>query len=233
MISAETVNRVLIKFMDEEHVDSFLSEGLLYMNTIEYFRKYQDDDPALRGDAHEGLAASYLPDKVNVMIGGKIINGAIGKVDVRLNAQDNTNIYSMTILSDKDILDAGDNGLLISEKFKKFGNKAVIISGNNIPEFWRRVQNSLDNSVSLTSCTDEPVAAKKVTYLNRYDNHCSLDVFNKFQEYSWQYEWRLALKQSDKIGPLEFRIGDLSDIAVVADTKKLVSNPLKLVPNGL
>jgi hypothetical protein len=77
--------RVLIKFMDEKYVDSFLNEGLLFMNNIDFFRSYEDADVALRGDLHEGLAASYKADGLTITFGNHVLEGAVGKVDLRYN----------------------------------------------------------------------------------------------------------------------------------------------------
>ncbi|GIU52089.1 hypothetical protein TUM4438_43870 [Shewanella sairae] len=225
-------NRVLLKFMDEQYVDSFINEGLLFMNNVQFFREYEDEDPALRGDSYEGLAASWLPSEVVLTINGREITDAVGKIDLRDNHQDETNIYSMAIISDQDILDAGPEGLFLSKRFKGFGNKTVIISGKNITEFWRRVQEALDSSVVIYNFGADSVVARKVTYVERSDHHNQLDIFNKFSEFKWQYEWRLALKQADK-GALSLYIGCLSDIASVADTESLINSPIKFVPKDL
>ena len=72
--------RVLIKFMDERYVDSFLNDGLLFMNNIDYFRSYEDADVALRGDVHEGLAATYKAEGLTITLGSvrKVQTGRIG-----------------------------------------------------------------------------------------------------------------------------------------------------------
>lgn len=111
---------VLIKFMDEKHVDSFLDEGLLFMNNIDYFRSYEDADVALRGDLHEGLTATYKAEGLTTIFGDHVLKGAVGKVDLRYNDEGDTNIYSMTKISDGKILEAADVGLFLSEKFIKF-----------------------------------------------------------------------------------------------------------------
>ena len=230
---AESINRVLIKFMNEQYVDSIINDGLLFMNNVKFFREYEDENPAMRGDQHEGLAASYLPSDVVLTINGHTITEAVGKIDIRENHQDETNIYSMAIISDQNILDAGDEGLFLSEEYKGFGNKAVIISGNNITEFWRRIQIAIDNHPSIYSNENEGIVGKKVTYVERKEHNSTLSIFHKFNEYSWQYEWRLAMKQSNGIGAFPFYIGNIADIAIVADTESLINQPIKLVPKGL
>ena len=227
MVSPENRNRLLIKFMDEQYVDSFINEGLLYMNNIQYFRAYEDSDPALRGDAHEGLAASFLPENITLEINGRIITDAVDKIDLRHCHQDETNIYSMTIISDQDILNSGENGLNLSNDFLKFGVKAVFIGGSDISEFWCRLKNAIDNNQSIYTLEENNIVGGKISYVERKLHHGQLSVFNKFNEYAWQHEWRIALKQTEGIGPLPLKIGSLADIAHVIDTADLIKEPIK------
>lgn len=233
MSPPEKRNRLLIKFMDEKHVDSFLNEGLLFMNNIKYFRDYEDNDPALRGDVDEGLAASLLPENITLELNGHIITGAIGKIDLRECHEDETNIYSMTIINDQDILSSGESGLRLSSDFTKFGNKAVFIGGSDIGKFWTRLKNAIDSDPSLYTLEENNVIARPVSYVDRTLHHRSLNVFNKFKEYAWQHEWRIALKQTVGTGPLPLRIGCLADIAHVMDATDLVKEPIKFQKKSL
>ncbi|MBM9521207.1 hypothetical protein JWG39_15410 [Desulforhopalus vacuolatus] len=232
MEDPNNIYRVLIKFMDESYVDSFLGEGLLYMNNINFFKEYEDTDVALRSDIHEGLAASLKASDVVIKIGDHEVDGAIGKVDFRYNHEGETNIYSMGKISDGDILNAGENGLYLSEKFNGFGNKAVLISGSNIVEFERRLKKAIEDSEDIYTPREDGVVAKQVTYLSRDEHHGQMDVFNKFDEYIWQYEWRITFKQKIP-GPYALKIGDISNIATVHDTASLISQPLRLVQKSL
>ncbi|OUX87123.1 MAG: hypothetical protein CBB95_09855 [Alteromonas sp. TMED35] len=225
--------RVLIKFMDEQYVDSFLNDGLLFMNNIDYFRSYEDADVALRGDIHEGLAATYKAEGLTITLGDHVVEGAVGKVDLRYNHEGDTNIYSMTKISDGKILEAGDSGLFLSENFIKFGNRAVVIGGSNIIEFEKRLRNALAKDQNIYTPREDNVLAKQVSYLSREEHHGQMDVFDKFSDYSWQHEWRIAFKQKQAAGPYPLKIGNLSDIASVFETESLIREPLKLVPSNL
>lgn len=225
--------RVLIKFMDEQYVDSFLNEGLLFMNNIDYFRSYEDADVALRGDDHEGLAASYKAQELTITFGGHQLEGAVGKVDVRYNHEGDTNIYSMTKISDGKILEACDSGLMLSEKFNNFGNRAVLICGSNIIEFESRLKIALSKDLNIYTPREDNLLAKQVSYVSREEHHGQMDVFNKFSDYAWQNEWRIAFKQKRGSGAYLLKIGSLSDIAEVFETKVLIREPLKLVPTNL
>ncbi|WP_339495078.1 hypothetical protein [Pseudomonas sp. RA_105y_Pfl2_P56] len=227
MSSPENRNRLLIKFMDEQYVDSFINEGLLFMNNIQFFRAYEDSDPALRGDVHEGLSASLLPENITLEINGRVITEAVGKIDIRKCRQDETNIYSMTIITDQDILNSGEHGLHLSSNFSKFGNKAVFICGSDISKFWNRLKSSIDDNQFIYTLEDNNIIGGKVNYIERALHHSRLNVFNKFKEYAWQHEWRIALNQTTRVGPLPLKIGSLADIAHVIDTIDLVKQPIK------
>ncbi|WP_459925349.1 hypothetical protein [Desulfatiferula olefinivorans] len=219
--------------MDDQFIDTFLKDGLLYMNNIDYFKKYEDSDIALRGDIYEGLAASYNANQLIIKIGDIVIEDAIGKVDVGYNVDNETNIYCMTKISDGKILDAGDEGLYLSEKFLKFGNKAVVIGGSNISEFENRLRKAFSSDNSIYIPRNDGILAKQVTYLDRDKHHGPMNVFNKFEDYSWQYEWRIAVNQASGRGPYKFKIGSLYDIAHVFESDDLIKEPLRLLSNNL
>lgn len=200
------------------------------MNNVQYFREHEDS--ALRGDRNEGLSASLLTENVTLELNGQLIE-AVDKIDFRPVHNDEMNLYCMTMISDQNILDANKDGLSLSSKFAEFGNKAVFIGGSDITEFFNRVKRTISNSPYIYPPEGDLVIGKKVTYLDRSDHHARMDIFNKFYEYSWQFEWRLALKQKNKKGALEVRIGDLSDIVHVVDTCSLINEPIKLNQNSL
>lgn len=175
--------------MNEQYVDSFINEGLLFMNNIDYFRNYEDKDDALRGDIHEGLLASRKSDISSVYIGNHKLEGLTGKIDIRSNEVGDTNIYSMTKISDEKILEAGASGLYLSEDFEKFGNRAILIGGSNIKEFELILEKEVSLRKEIFILQQENIIAKQVEYVDRNAHHPYLTVFNKFEKYSWQHEW--------------------------------------------
>lgn len=54
-------------FSDIEHVRAFL-DGSIRMQTIDYFRKLESTDKALRGDAYEGLSAIFQPAHIGELV---------------------------------------------------------------------------------------------------------------------------------------------------------------------
>jgi len=219
--------------MDQSQTNSFVNDGLIYMNNIRFFREYEDSDVALRADIDEGLSASYQSDAVSVHIDGHEVEGTTGNIRLRYDHEDETNIYSMTKISDGHILEAGDKGLFLSDKFKGFGSHAVVIGGSNITEFEARLSKALNSSNDIYTPRSDHIMAMCLNYLSRDQHNGKMDVFQKFDKYEWQHEWRIAFKQKDNVGPYLLKIGDLSDITQVCKTTDLISQPIKFVPADL
>ena len=70
MSKPSQVVRVFVRWGTMDRVESFVKDGLLFMNTVEYFRGIENDDPAQRGDVHEGLSAIYDPARIVLEIDG-------------------------------------------------------------------------------------------------------------------------------------------------------------------
>ena len=209
-----------IKFMAPEYVDSFLNEGLLYMNTLEYFRTYEEEDKHLRADCYEGLAASYDSQSVEMTLvkdGTRI--EPIGKIDVFQPLADSINVYCMTMITHHDLR----TSFKLDKKFEKFGSKAVLIEGAGLHKFMERLHKAIESDVNLGSIYPSRKVAGSVEYVRREDHHQNLDVFNKFNDYSWQREYRIALGREIGAGALSLKLGDISDIVQVVDTTELMN----------
>ena len=224
----KSIYRIFIKFISSDRVDSLVNEGLLFMNNIDYFRKIENEDVALRGDPHEGLSASYDLNEVVLKIGEHEIFGEAGKIDLRYNHEDKTNIFCLTAINDQDLIDA-DGNFYLSQDFRKFGDKAVIIAGNDITEFRKRVNKALNNDPNIVQHPNQSVMESPIHYVPRDAHHIEMGIFKKFDDFSWQHEWRIAIKQKLTDGAYgKFKIGSIEDICLVLDTDKLVSEPIQM-----
>lgn len=213
-----------IKFMDPKYVSSFIDDGLLYMNTVEYFRTYEEADVALRADQHEGLSASYSPDEVELNIEGQILDGVVGKIDSRPLHVDEMKLYCMTVLNHSDL----QNGFRLDPRFLNFGSKAVVIEGAGLQKFIDRLQSSIEPNYSLYASDSSLKVSGVVQYVDRNEHHNELTIFNKFLEYRWQHEFRVALESPFKSGPFKLTLGSLKDCAYVVDTKELLNTEFRV-----
>ncbi len=219
--------RILMKFMDESHVDSFVHDGLLYMNTIGYFRNYENDN--IRGDRYEGLEMSLLPRNIIATFGDFVLNDLIDKVDIRRDIVDEINIFCMTKLSDYDLLTAPNGRFYFSDEFKSFGNRVAVICGNDINIFNNRVNKCIQANESISAINENQIIADQVKYVDRNNYHGNMNPFMKFDNYSWQKEWRIALRQRVNSGPFELKIGCLADIAKIWNTDDVINTPVETI----
>ncbi|WP_408901178.1 hypothetical protein [Photobacterium piscicola] len=152
----------------------------------------------------------------------------IGKVDINFDCIDNVNIYSMTKISDQDILDAGESGLFLSRDFLKFGNKAIVISNESIEKFEIILKSAIDKNKNIYPVKKGDLIANKVEYVDRDTYHGEIGIYKKFSDYKWQYEWRLAFMQKSNEGPFILKLGSLRELVDVFDTSELIDTAIKL-----
>jgi len=215
--------RLFVKFISKDYVDSLVEEGLLYMNNVEYFRKIENKDSALRGDKYEGNAFTYESSKIELTYAGIELK-TVGKIDITYGHELETNLYCLTAINDYDIIKAGYD-LKLSDKFKQFGDKAVLIPGSEIREFCNRVKKTAEKDKNIRSHPVCEYITSPVEYVDRDKHHGPVGIYRKFKEYSWQYEWRIAIKQNFQKGAYEhFKIGSIKDICIVTDTEELINN---------
>ncbi|MBU2895354.1 hypothetical protein [Vibrio hepatarius] len=214
----------LIKFIDSKYVSSFVDEGLLYMNTLGYFRTYEDENLALRADEHEGLSASLRAGDVDIIKDGRKLDGIIGKVDSREIHVDEFKLYCMTAITFDDLAFP----FFLDQSFKNFGDKAVIIEGRHLAHFFERLIARVANDETIYAIDSSLKSAGLIQYVERGESHFKLTPFHKFSNYKWQKEFRLVYEVPQIQGAYELRLGALNDIAGVIDTKELLSTLLRL-----
>jgi hypothetical protein len=216
----ETTPIVIMKFMDNQYVNSFLEDGLLFMNNVKFFREYEDAN--VRGDIHEGLAATLRVDNTSVIWGELNINSLVGKIDIRHDTSDKINIYSMTMIRYVDIKEAVNCELKLSDDFTTFGDTCILITGDNISKFFKRLEQAFKKAGI------KEWSGKKIQYINRENYHGTMNIFQKFDKYMWQFEWRIGIKQ-DLDAVYELKLGNLKDIAEVHSTKEMLSHSMKII----
>lgn len=220
--------KVFFKFMKEEHLKSFLNEGLLFMNTLGFFKGYEEDEKEyLRGDKDEGLRSTHDADLTAVTWNGVNIPCS-GTIKTSYAEVEKINLYCLTAISGKDIISSKNNEFYLPSRFTEFGEKTIFIKRADL--FFSRIKKALKEDDNIILFEGNKLG-QQVKYFDKKSHHCSLGVFAKSSDYSWQKEWRLAFQRIEGEGAIELRIGNLKDVVEVIDTKEAIKHPMRLESN--
>jgi len=198
----------LQKFFEKpEHVDEFL-RGNLHMKPLEYFVRLEED--VVRSDKSEGADYSIQAKTFEIQDPktGKYVSvgGIINPIIYRSGIPKGINVFCMYGFPSTESHQIDPRNLA-------FGNLFVALTDTK--EFIERVRHAaLREKRALES--------GRITYVDRATYHGALGPFRKFSEFSYQYEFRLILLGGNGI-PLDFAIGDISDICMVGPSAKIIS----------
>jgi hypothetical protein len=198
----------LLKFGQQEHIEQLQSEGLLYCNTLEYFRTLEADEN--RSDTDEGLAAFYQADAVRMTIGtgdGTAVQldastGLIGPVRISLDAHLGVNIYCMYALS--------RDSLYVDARNFRFGPWCLAILDSD--EFRRIALAARANRIGLE--------ARLVEYYDETVSSGESTPFKKCDRFRYQNELRFVLRPAHG-KPYRFAIGSLNDISAIVPSSEI------------
>ena len=192
------------KFGSKEFMEDLLENGTIFLNTVNAFKKMEDN---YRGDKDEGVSdiiqAEYAEMELQLppALGGKTIrldknNGLVGPITISDKDYTNTNIYSLYMIY-------ADESFKADERVLQFGDYFVMI--HKPEEFMNRMNKALEDSGYRYSYGS-------VKYINKNEYQGSMNIFNKFSDYSYQNEYRYhVINNEDK--PIILNLGCLKDIA--------------------
>jgi hypothetical protein len=205
----------LFKFGKREHIDQFVHEGHIYMNSLKYFKTLEGD--LLRTDKHEGASYSLQADGAILRMehNGKWVDVATIR-DQIISSDGNehlTKVFCMHVL-----LESASKSLVDPRNFE-FGDTFVILKDGD--EFLRRVHATAkkENIVLKQGC---------VEYVDKAKYNGAMGVFRKFSEFKYQSEFRFSAV-TEKDTPFSLRIGDISDISKVGPLAEL-NKRIKISP---
>ena len=197
----------LVKLLPEKFAEDFLN-GSLYLNTCAYFSQLDQSD-IVRSDPHDGAmeARQVLEVAIQGPTGDWIpIGGVQNPITFRSDEISNLNILCFYTLTDRPENEFDDRNL-------EFGNVAVFIS--NLPEFIQRIRRA-------AAVSSWAVAQGPVEYVERKTHDGLMGPFRKFQDYSYQSEFRFVFT-TGKRAPLRLEVGSLRDIVHVTSSSKVAS----------
>lgn len=207
----------LLKFGKKEHMEALYNEGLLYMNTFDYFINLEDNGDG-RADKYEATTLYYAGDGVDDI---KLTLGS-GDDKITLSREGGTlsiamitdqptysHLYSMTAIDTKWAL---ENDLLLDERNFADGKDYVVII-HDCNKFIERLTNKLNENKGNSKLSF-------IEYIDEHNYSGQMGCFRKFDKFSYQNEWRCAVSQNWIKEPITITLGSLADIAFTPRNKR-------------
>lgn len=207
----------LIKFGTEEHMSAFYKKGLLYLNTIEYFRLLEEEE-YMRGDSYEGTTMVSNLRNVQVFVQDGDEERLLGEASHfhlrSFKEQIKGNLYCMYAIHPGVIK---DREFKLDNRIADFGTHFVQLKAGVNETFCKKVFAALKKLNLNVFC------ASLVSY---YDHEAevynTVDIFMKRKSFEFQNEFRFFVHQ-DLAQPLLLEIGSIEEIAEMGETKSLIN----------
>jgi hypothetical protein len=206
----------LVKFGQEAHMESFLKEGILYFETLKYFRDLRDGGE-LRGDADEGLCEVSYGSTIDTLTittkDGTIYDLTdpsssgvkVESIQLRFEGAERLNVLCLYAVTPQTAY--------IDPRCLGFGSHCVLIG--NKREFLNRVYRAFK-----CDGTFQAIKPDMVRYVDEGVHSGEFAPFCKYKPYDYQSEMRIVLSPGSG-KPFTLRIGSIEDIATISLTKDL------------
>ena len=169
---------ILFKTGKHEHIVDLQRNGAVYLNTLEYFRKIEDNE--IRGDSSEGATEIHQIKKLQLFIKDKFIAEALPDSNAQLKVFNQDlfgNIFSLYAINKDHLLPKFE----VDKRLLKFGEKTLIIK--NGFEFSQRL-------VEAFKAMGYSYKLGMVKYYDKDKYSGKIDVFSKPSILDYQYEFR-------------------------------------------
>jgi len=202
----------LIKFGSYKNISSLRDQGVVYMNTLPYFRNIEDND--LRGDPFDSVSEIQRGTKGHVLIPSTGQKLQITSFDLRIGPEspEKINLFCMYALRPQ------HGTYPVSEEYYRFGAHALIIF--NVPKFIDKIRAAIRYKKITGS-------SNLVEYIDN-DHIGEAGPFKKLQKFSYQSEWRLMCENGPG-EPRTLNIGPINDISVLVETIN-INNEITITP---
>ena len=198
----------LIKIGDISHMTDLQKNGLIFSQTLDYFRKMEKEEFKLRRDASEGAIRSYNIYPKEICIGNHkipVTNGQ-GRLNEYDPNDDHTHVFCLYSLSSNFI----GRGEFIDKRNFSFGKSALVIY--KPLEFFDRIKIAVSSKYEFE--------VRPVEYYDENGDFEHLTIFNKPKYFVYQNEMRIHFKTKGP-KPLKFSIGSIEDISLLVDSSQL------------
>jgi hypothetical protein len=208
--------KLFLKLGSEENILDLFENGTIYMNTIEYFRKVEDEE--LRGDKYEGVSRIINSLPGTFKIPG--IDREFNYIKMHLREAHKEvigNIYSLYTISSKGFPNPLD--FEFDKRNLRFGTHCLIIK--DLPYFFKKIKKELKKN-------DYKFNYDFVDYYDKEEVNREITLFEKPLEFEYQKEFRFYVEDYG-MKPIKIQIGSLKKYAEILKIEDLLE--LKLVPN--
>lgn len=197
-----------LKIGKDEHINQLQKDGLLYCNTVKYFRNIASENTKVRKDTAEGATSCVKIDWMKLFkddkeLPIKITTARLHTFDKETDLKHLFCLYAITP-------DLATGIPFINDLNENFGDSGLIII--KPPEFIRRIRKAIKSKYKFDY--------SPVQYYSLDNDHEKLTVFHKQDYYSYQREFRF-LFHFLSTEPLELKIGSIEDISEKIETTKL------------
>lgn len=205
-----------MKFGEKTHLENFRNNGLLYMNSEDYFRKLEKDP--VRCDKFEGIDRFYQPSFIKSFTIGspgkkQIILGTedlVGPITIRLPRY-RCNLFCMSAITDP------RKHPIVDERNFGFGDSVVLIKDTQA--FIDLVVSSgIKFGLNITCCL--------VEYFDPDFYSGNIEFCKKSNAYSYQNEFRFIVSPGTH-GPLTLELGNIADISTEILSLRDINKTLK------
>lgn len=196
----------LFKLGKKKYMEELLHEGHVFMNSVSYFAKIEDD--STRADPDEGT--SYCLDGEGARFRRKkgnewqTIGSLSGAIKFRSDTLVTANLYCLHARTEHDY------GQEFNLDQLGFGEAYVLFL--NYDEFQRRIENAATQ-------LGQHIQSGMVEYVSRKNYTGTMGTFRKFSEFAKHQEFRIVILPGTG-KPLSLKLGDLSDIAIIGKTSE-------------
>lgn len=208
--------KLFLKLGSEENILDLFENGTIYMNTIEYFRKVEDEE--LRGDKYEGVSRIINSLPGTFKIPG--IDREFNYIKMHLREAHKEvigNIYSLYAISSKGFSNPLD--FEFDKRNLRFGTHCLMIK--DLPYFFKKIKKELKKN-------NYKFNYDFVDYYDKEEVNREITLFEKPLEFEYQKEFRFYVEDYG-MKPVKIQIGSLKKYAEIFKIEDLLE--LKLVPN--
>lgn len=212
---------ILLKLGQKEHLE-MLRKGLLYMNTLDYFNKLEED-PA-RSDQYEGTDSILQPQHIrDFVIETKVPGFEFHRVDPRQLSgpfrvarlkTSACNVFCMCSINEPVV------GSVFPKRYEWFGDHFVLFT--DVSAFLSRIETAARRQ-GLT------VQGRLVEYYDESEYSGQTGRFRKRSRFAYQKEFRITAEPGLN-GPRHFEIGNLTDITSEVTPLSLADDVLHFSP---